>query len=460
MVLRTRLCPALVALLASISCSGEPTPQESLPHILVVTIDTLRADHLGCYGYFRDTSPVLDRLAEESLLFERCFTPVAQTQPSHASLFTGLAPHEHGVLANVQSKRTYTRAPGAVSFAEVLGSLGYDTAAFVAAEPLKRGSGIEAGFEGWWQPVESSVRAEQIVDLALDRYRRVSDRPTLTWVHLFDPHRPYDAPGEDKDRFQGVAVQEQVAYLERLGIIEPGTATGQVPVEGESYAPDQDRYDGEIRYADGQLGRLFAGLGELGLWDDLVVVVTSDHGEGLWQHGLVAHGHIWLETLHVPLLLRIPGRSPGRESALVETRDVLPTMAARIPSLARALDGWPVADSGRDALAAGLTPRPYLAQFPSSRRPMTYALVQDDWRLLHTLDAPVALFDLSRDPHELESRLEEQPDRAVSLKAHLDEILIAQRRRGADLGASAPRPAEEARLEALGEIGYAGDEED
>jgi len=151
------LLPGLVA-----SCSRSPsTPPATpaAPNLLLITIDTLRADHLGCYGYFRDTSPNLDRLAGESLLFERAYTPMATTLPAHVSLFTGLNPLEHGVLANQEHGGSgYRSRPGARSIAEILKADGYATAAFVSAAPIKRSSGIAAGFDTFVEPHEAQCQ--------------------------------------------------------------------------------------------------------------------------------------------------------------------------------------------------------------------------------------------------------------------------------------------------------------
>jgi len=445
---------AALALAALASCGGEGEPTAPPPHVLVVTIDTLRADHLGCYGYFRDTSPSLDRLAAESLVFERCLAPVAQTLPSHTSLFTGLAPLEHGVLANLMGPFQFERAPGAVPLAQALSELGYRTAAFVASEPLKRGTGIETGFERWWEPARDEVRASEVVDRALAYLETLDDRPTFTWVHLFDPHRDYSPPPEYRDRFRGVAALEHARYLERIGIRRP--AADRTEEAALMTSVDHDRYDAEIRYVDDQLARLLGRVDELGLVDKLLLVVTSDHGEGLWQHGRMQHGGIWLEQLHVPLFVRAPGVAPGRVATPLEMRDVLPTAIARAPALAELLDDWLAGRTGRDVLAAGNDVRPFVAFLPSSRRQELRALLDGRWRYVER----EGLFDLEQDPHELSDVGEREAKRTTSMRRTLAALIEEQRRTGQSLGAGEPRPAPPARRRALRELGYGGDDED
>ena len=442
--------------LASVAACGGGEPSSRPPHVLVVTIDTLRADHLGCYGYFRDTSPSLDRLAAQSLLFERCLAPVAQTLPSHTSLFTGLAPLEHGVLANLMGPFQFDRAPGAVTLAQALSEVGYRTAAFVASEPLKRGTGIETGFASWWEPGPSEVRASAVIDEALAHLGTIDDRPTFTWVHLFDPHRDYDPPREYRDRFRGVAAEEHALHLERIGIQPRNDGAPEGEGVPPVTSPDHDRYDAEIRYADDQLARLLARIEELALAGDLLLVVTSDHGEGLWQHGRMQHGGIWLEQLHVPLLVRAPGVAPGRVATPLEMRDVLPTAIARAPALAALLGDWLASRTGRDALAPENTARPFVALLPASRRQELRALLDGRWRFVER----EGLFDLEADPFELSSVLEREPERAASMRQTLEALLAEQHQLGRSLGVGEPRPVPPARRRALRELGYGGDDED
>jgi arylsulfatase len=426
---------------------GEPLG-EPPRNVLIVTIDTLRADHLGCYGYFRDTSPSLDALAAESLVFDRCLAPVAQTLPTHTSLFTGLYPHEHGILGNRKEDQVYVPSPSVRLFADAMSSAGYDTAAFVAAEPVKRAGGLGPGFATWWEPVERKVRADVVIDQALAWLEQPRSRPVFLWVHLFDVHGNYQPPPPFDEMF--VSDARQAAYLAELQVHERRSRRAGT-------AMSHNLYDGEVRFADQELGRLFGHFRERGEWDELVAVVTSDHGEGLMQHGLDGHGHIWLEQLRVPLLLKAPGLAPGRADVLLGSQDVVPTLLGRVPALAARVEPWLAQSTGCDVLEQ--SERPVLGQYPSQRQPMTHSIVQGRWRLI-VGEGGTRLFDLEQDPHELEDIAASRPRVVERLLARLDVHLEQQRARGERLGAGALEAVSEERSTGLEALGYGGGDED
>jgi len=254
----------------------------SAPNVVLVTIDTLRADRVGAYGHAAAETPTIDRLAREGVLVEDAVVQVPQTRPSHASIFTGRYPYEHGIRDNYSTPL----APGTPTLASILRQHGWDTAAFIGAYPVSRPSGLDRGFAVFDDPfaagdattreARTERRAKEVVDKALAWLVRPRSGPFFAWLHLFDPHAPYEAPAP--------------------------------------FGPRHARspYDGEVAYADAQVGRVLAWLDEKGLRRRTLVVVTSDHGEGLGEHGEDEHMFfVYDSTLRVPLVFSWPGRLPA-----------------------------------------------------------------------------------------------------------------------------------------------------
>jgi len=426
-VTRARL--AVLALLGA-ACGRSPEARPTPRHLVLVTIDTLRADRLGCYGSTSVATPNLDRLAREGALAEDATVHVPLTRPSHVTIFTGLYPAEHGVRDNVSP----SLAPAVPVLAEVLQKSGFATAAFVSSIVVSRQSGLARGFETY------SDRFQVEADDArfLDQIQRRGDGPTaeaiawleapragrrFVWLHLYDPHEPYEPPEPYASRYAG----------------RP--------------------YDGEVAWSDELVGRLDAALERLGLRKDTLLVVTSDHGEGLGEHGEEVHGYFVYEaTLRVPLLARGPGVPPGtRVRTTFRSVDLLPTLldVLGVPPPAGARF------SGR-SLAGPLRGGPEPASEPTYAESLT-PLLHYGWSDLRTLregrwkyiQAPrPELYDLRDDPGERRNLVATEPARAEALHAGLARRLEAER--------SAPSPAPGAAgvppelLEKLGALGYVG----
>ncbi|MEM7357167.1 MAG: sulfatase, partial [Acidobacteriota bacterium] len=255
-----------------LGCRLEPPP-----NLLLVTVDTLRADHCSIYGYERETTPVLDDLAREGAILGPAYAPMSTTAPAHASIFTGRYPISHGVVRN-----GLILAQDQTTLAEVLQQARYTTGAVVSSLVLKPRYGLGQGFGTYesefeinretvdrhqWKGVEGfDRRADETTDLALAWLeRRPRDRPFFLWVHYFDPHSPYSPPPAFEGRFP-------------------------VPEGATDLAIAIARYDEEIAFADQQLGRLLAAIERQEITEQTLAVVTSDHGEGLNQHGHMGHG--------------------------------------------------------------------------------------------------------------------------------------------------------------------------
>ncbi|QDU66049.1 Arylsulfatase [Planctomycetes bacterium Pla86] len=424
--------------------------------MIVITIDTLRADHVGTYGYFRDTTPRLDEFADQALVFDQAFSGMATTLPAHTSLFTGLAPLEHGVLANT------TRAAGGSAFrssgdvrlfAEMAHDAGWETSAFVSATPLEEHCGLAEGFDVYAAPEGFERLGEETVDLALAELARPVRGPRLLWLHLYDPHADYSPPA-------GFDLFETDAEFERW--LTERAIPDSVLDRGRRFHTRSaiNRYNGEVRYADAQVGRFLDALRASSWWDSAAVVIVADHGEGLGQHDWRQHGGIFREQLQVPLIVRFPGEGGprGRTAVPTELRDVLATVLLRLdPALA---EPFAAQATGIDVLAGPVVPRALVGQrtgrdLGSEIGPL-YALTNDQWRFHHRPDEGDALFARDADPHELANLLEQRPEVADELRGELLRILGEQRTLAEQLGfGDASRASlDESILSELEALGY------
>lgn len=299
-------------------------------NVLLVIVDTLRADKLGCYGNERGLTPRLDGLAAQGLVFEHASAHAPWTLPSTASLLTSLLPRQHGAGGRVPE---FTALGDEVeTLAERFGDAGYRTATIANVIFLGPLFGLTRGFEHVdVQSFEDNVRmrpAEATTAAALAWLDQADDRPFFMLVHYFDPHAVYDPPqpfrrrfADPKDREGGLrfGTREQMVGL-RTGAFDPGPGLVR---RAEAL------YDGEIAYTDEQVGRLLDGLVERGLDDSTLIVFTSDHGEEFREHGGLEHGHsLYSELLHVPLIVRAPGVRAGRVASSVGHVDVAPTVCS------------------------------------------------------------------------------------------------------------------------------------
>ena len=269
---RERRAITLGALLLCVSaCSGDTATVVSSSPVVLVTIDTLRRDHLGCYGHIRDTSPHLDALAHEGIRFERAVAPIATTLPSHLSLFTSLQPHQHGLLPNRSAlKRPYVSGPGHESVTVLLRESGYRTAAFVSARPVSRFTGIDAGFETFDEPRGIQRSATLTTERVLEWLGSRPEGPFFLWVHYWEPHEYNRPPQPHADRFRTDAALERLidargvdpaplndlAHLDRALMFFPslaqrirsGEALELPRIDRTAILDLYKRYDGDVSY--------------------------------------------------------------------------------------------------------------------------------------------------------------------------------------------------------------------
>ncbi len=419
------------------------------PNVILISIDTLRPDHLGCYGYDKPTSPNLDRFASEAAIFDNCFSHAPMTGPSCASFLTGFLPHETKVLGN------RSRVPQeVVTVAEILRADGYRTYAVVCNYVLREGQGFEQGFDLY------DARLEE-VELVRDHPERIAEKATaraleilgandgerfFLWLHYQDPHGPYTPPAPYDSLFSRVgAIPRHLAFGRNV------KGKGSIPTyqrlgNHTNYCYYVAQYDGEIRYLDEHLGRLFSALGDLGLYERSLIILTADHGEALGESDYYfAHGHNLDQCLiRVPLLVKHGAIAPGRRSDVAQHMDIVPT----ILDVARVKSRLPY--RGRSLLA----PRAAKPVVYSELRMKSHAVIVDSLKLVVDGDGAAHLFDLKRDPAGAVD-IASQPSSRERLRA-LAEIL--RRMKDEDLLGvrenATEEPLSEEEAEKLRSLGY------
>jgi arylsulfatase A-like enzyme len=428
--------------------------------VVLVTLDTLRADHLSCYGYRKQTSPRLDAFASRATRYTSSFATAPWTTPTHASLFTGLHPFEHGAVSFETTRPSRNAHPldaAHETLAERLHGEGYATAGIVANTIyLDAGFGLEQGFELWDPRREWG---EAVTERALAWIDARGEPPFFLFVNYLDTHRPYNVTARPGERVYANA--EHPAIL--LGKLrERVMVRGEPP--GELGALVIEQYDRAIRNVDAALGALLDGLAERGLYDASLIIVTSDHGEYFGEHGLVEHSKdVYRPALAVPLVVKRPGQTRGE---VVET----PVSSVDVPALV--LEALPEAIRRRHAGAFPYRPgsHPILAENHFSRpndlvhpvfgarfRRVRRALQADGFTYIDSSDGRHELYRLDTDPGESQDLVAQLPDVAARLAGRLAEL---QSRGRARLLPPTPERVDPELLEQMRALGYVADETD
>jgi len=422
---RRLLLGLTVVLLAGCPKKNVPTAAGKLAgkNLLLITLDTTRADRLGCYGYKPAKTPTLDALAARGTLFEQALAQVPLTTPSHCSIMTGRYPVEHGVRDNGANALADTHP----TLASIFKKNGYDTGAFLASFVLDSRFGLERGFDTYdddmgeidftSQQMEWEQPADVVTNRALRWLDAERDRPFFCWVHYYDPHIPY-AP----------------------------------PIEFQS--PELEPYDGELAFIDAHVKRLLDWLERSKLTDRTLIIVVGDHGEAFGEHGEEGHSSfLYDQNLHVPLLFSCPGVLPEgqRVAAVARAFDVFPT--------ALDLFGFPPPDgllsrSLTAALFGGkMTAAPAYAESHYVLNAFAWAeqraLITDRWKYISSTKPE--LFDRTADPRERENLIASQPKVAAHLLSELKALYDSMPR-----GQAAPAQLDAAARKKLHDIGYVG----
>jgi arylsulfatase A-like enzyme len=331
--------PFLSICVLGLACSPQaPTKPTSARNVILICLDTVRADHLGTYGQARPTSPNLDALASRALVFADASATAGWTKPSVPSFLTGTYPAQHGVYEGsahgAAGAVTDLLPASALTLAEVFQQNGYRTGAFVHNAQLRAGNGFEQGFDSYaqesWDAREIRWHGLDWIDRCLQAKER---KPFFLYLHFLDAHWPYPAPMEWITRFATAAATERFRGKDSKVLYE-SINDGVYAMTPADRAALEALYDGAIAYLDSELGRLFDALELRRLQEDTVVCVVADHGEEFGEHSRVGHGHgLWENLLRVPWILSIPGRAPERVATPVSLIDLFPTLlsAAALP---------------------------------------------------------------------------------------------------------------------------------
>lgn len=462
--------PAWLAGLALVAAGCAPGEEADPTNLLLVSLDTLRADRVGAYGYDRDTTPFLDSLAEESVLFERVSAPSSRTASSHMSMFTGLRPGSHGVI-NYVSEEGVSASRDLPLLGELLEEEGFTNVAFTGGGMMRGELGFSRGFEIY---DHSGGGAEPVFERAENwlRERPTGDVPFFLFVHTYEIHDPYTPPVEWQDRFapnykgrmnRGGTVAlpgDEKSAAEHLSMFADERKrfwNGFNPNKQADLDHVSSLYDAGVAYTDHLLGEFYQVVRELELEQNLLTVVVSDHGEAFMDHGFISHRTIHQEILEVPLIVRLRG---AEHSGLRVTRQI--EGIDLFPSLLELLDiEVPEHVQGRSFLPDFLDPSRQPAQpWSELAGPNTdmAALRNEDWKLIAFPSATEggALFNLSDDPREKRNRAEDEPELTESLRKQMKEIAaenLALLRRFPPLAIN----LDEQGLRELQALGYADD---
>lgn len=394
-------------------CCGKAAGSGKIRNVLLISIDTCRPDYISCYGYPLETTPTIDAIAGEGILFENVVTPIPLTLPAHCSMLTGTIPPHHGIHDNLN----YSLASSHVTLAEMLSQEGYATSAFISAVVLDSRFGLDQGFDMYDDRFENSIDiagvgttrpGEETTRKALEWFEKNDDKDFFMFLHYYDLHAPYDPPAPFDAKFQDAPYSQTIASRYQEGF----------------YAGEIARYAGEMAYVDHCIGQVVEKLKTLGLYDSTLIIVTGDHGEMLGEHGEDDHGYfIYQSAVKVPLILKLPGQSRSRKvSGTVGLIDIVPTVCDLLGIDSPALEGKSLS--------------PYWSGKPVPDKPMYYCecltptkyhansllgVVGEQFKYIQTTRPE--LYDLSADPLEQCNLIAEQPHRGRILQDQLQQIL-------------------------------------
>ncbi len=498
-----------------LGCRGEvmdPPVAGEIRHVLLISLDTTRADHLGCYGDTRGLTPNLDRLAARGVRFESATSPAPTTLAAHTSIFTGTYPQTHGVARN-----GFVVNPENETLAELFQAAGWATGAVLGSFALDSRFGLDQGFDRFDEDFDLQIgvtadrtldrdqnqrQAKSVTTAALKQFAQVQDERSFHFVHYFDPHVPYEAPRDFVERFgaedapasaRDSDIEERVVALQApilgegvgLSAVIGGGLTPEL-LEGADGEPDDaslalaSLYAAEVSYMDAEVGRLLDGLESSGQLANTLIVLTGDHGETFWEHGDFWNHGLWLyqTTVHVPLVVVLPdGKGAGTQvSDPVSTIDVFPTLAELIKlplnervegvSLAGALEGRVLAERPLFLCAT----QPYRFEPPPERSDVwtnqakPQAVRRGPWKYViapYVQGGYQQLFHLGRDPGERTNLLLGNPGpQAKQALVELRGILEAHWKNAAPLPSAFDSSQTEDTRRRLAGIGYSGNVND
>ena len=436
-----------------------PQPRPGAPNVLLITLDTLRADHLSCYGYKRTTSPSLDRLARQGVIFDNAFANSSWTLPSHASMFTGYLPHEH------KADWTEPLAKKFPTLAEALAAQGYLTAAFAAnADYVSPEWGLGRGFTHFevhgssvveeatstvygkqlsvmllprlgYFDIPGRKRASQVNQEFFDWLDRANGKPFFAFLNYFDIHDPYLTNSTYQTRFSNEATHGELVNFQ----FQPASFRRKPKLTEQEVQAEVDGYDGCLAYLDDRLGELFTELSRRGLDKNTLVILTSDHGEAFGDHDLFGHGNgLYVDTLRVPLIFVWPGKVPSgnRVSQLVSLHNIPATVMELLGvtaspsfpgnSLVRFWSGNPNKEE-KSAVLSEISPGRFKGgppTYPTAKGGLQ-SLTTEQWHFILSESGKTELYAWHEDPNETRDLSESPGGRIVveDLRQQLNSLL-------------------------------------
>ncbi|MCH7761945.1 sulfatase-like hydrolase/transferase [candidate division TA06 bacterium] len=437
--------------------SSRPVSHAKVPNVVILSVDTLRPDHLGFWGYEKARTPHLDRLAAQGVVFRNAYAQIPLTAPSFTSIMTGLYPKTHGCRANLTPLN-----PSVITLAEVFKGAGYQTAAFVSGYPLKREfCGLFKGFDLYqdrfsfydgftllrflerFRLVELQLerRAEAVSRLSIPWIRRHKKSPFFVWIHYYDPHVPYRPPLSEGE----ASLEKRKRHQRHLW------GKGRETLSSETIDEMTALYDGEIAYVDQDIGRILSFLEQEGLKEKTLLVFVSDHGEAFDHEYYFDHGdRLYESCIRIPVIFSYPGHVPENVTIdrVIQSIDLFPTILSLLELPERRSEGENVfmttLSKKSPSVYAELSRRP---GYPT--RGDLWVLREDSWKLIYSPEGRSSeLYDLSRDPEELHNL---SVKRAGRTKAMTEQLI---RWMGAREEAHLSVPVEALAREKLKSLGY------
>jgi len=394
-------------------------------NIVLISIDTLRADHLGVYGYERNTSPNIDKLASESFVFKNAYSQASLTTPSVMSLFTSLYPSVHKVclIIHTHDYCESSLSNSDILLTEILNYYGYTTGGFIDAGQVSSFAGFSRGFDIWNEYEDRLNQTRHILE-TLDWLENSVDKKFFLFFHTYVVHDPYIPPKE----FQQWVQNESDIYTSQKHFLNDVNLTGlghrELFWKNVSANNSNDikqvvaLYDGEILYSDELVGMIISKLQELGVYNKTIIVFTSDHGEEFWEHGGVLHWKLYNEILHVPLIIKIPNTKTQIIEHFVSLIDVVPTILELLSINA-------ISQFQGSSLMPIVNGEEFNNRIILSESVTHYekAIIKNNWKLITTKNGSMELYNIKDDFYEQTILTEQFPETVDYLQRQLNVIL-------------------------------------
>lgn len=437
------------------------------PNVILITLDTIRTDHISCYGYYRQTTPNLDKFAQESLLFKNAFSTGSWTLPAHASIFTGLYPSKHGAHGKMSAQQYDLGTKLNDQFttlAEVLQKEGYRTAGVIGGPYCSSNFGLAQGYDyynenlinikpdlahfrlykiiGKFIPLKdmafrfgySGARiAAQMNTIALGWLNRNYTQPFFLFINYFDPHGPFAAPppydllyeGKNEEIIATPEKRGEINYCVREWAFTQSVLSGEMVLSEKKKAHLISQYDGKISYLDFHLGKLLQKLKDLKIYDQTMIVIAGDHGESFGEHNLMFHNvALYGNLLKVPLIIKYPRpmKKKGIAEHTVSLVDIMPeiitTLGLPIPDH---IQGIPLGEKKlRGVVAENYRQKAFVKMAPRRFDRDLRAIIKDDFKYIWSSNGKNELYNLQKDPHELHNLVNELPQKGKEMEGFLN----------------------------------------